>query len=690
MTEPRGIGCGLVAVLLIAVAGCSSAPKASGCVADSDCPTGSVCVSSLCEVGVKLEITSPQSTATATNGTVHVQVQVTGSAPPAVDLLVDSVQLATIAAPYSYDWDTRQVPEGSHTLQAQVTLGTQTFQSLPKTVIVDRTAPASPVLSGPKITNAQPVNVTGTAEPGSTVQLYEGAGLLGSAVAGATGPFSVSTPLAEGTHQLTATATDAAGNVSAPSATFALVVDRTPPTVVSRTPAPGATNVFSRDPITVTFSEPVDPATLSGSTVQLSGASSGPLSATPSLSSGGTLLTIAPGSLPPSLPDTLQVTLTSGIKDLAGNGLVVPSGTWSWSVPEWQQAAPTKVITLAGNLFFTTAVAPDGSLRVLWQDYYMGLQLASLLTISNGTAVSVVTPTHPGLGILLGPALAVDSRGRSVAAIAWNGGSSASQVYVDRYDGSSWTELGGSLNDNTANAATSPVVVIDSTDAPIVAWLEVVGSVRHLFVKRWNGTSWVLLGGETPTDTTDVAVHDLALGPSDALSMVYNGNLVRYNGTSWVLETASGNLGGATVAAATQVALAFDCATSCVEGVVSTGASGVDAFLWNAPFYGWDPLGSALTTKGSNVSLLYRPSGAAGEQLLAAYLDGAAAGPRVLGWDGSAWGSIASTLATPPSPLYTYSSMRDLSANTSGVLSYTYATSSAPFQATLYFMRYNR
>ena len=58
--------------------------------------------------------------------------------------------------------------------------------------------------------------MTGTAEAGSALKLYEGTTLLGTTTTGADGHFSVTTSgLTSGSHTFYATATDAAGNMSA-------------------------------------------------------------------------------------------------------------------------------------------------------------------------------------------------------------------------------------------------------------------------------------------------------------------------------------------------------------------------------------------------------------------------------------------------------------------------------------------
>jgi hypothetical protein len=37
-------------------------------------------------------------------------------------------------------------------------------------------------------------------------------------------------------------------------------------------------------------------------------------------------------------------------------------------------------------------------------------------------------------------------------------------------------------------------LAVDSSDAPIVAWAETIGSATQLLVRRWDGASWTTLG----------------------------------------------------------------------------------------------------------------------------------------------------------------------------------------------------
>ncbi|WP_271585163.1 Ig-like domain-containing protein [Bradyrhizobium sp. CCBAU 45389] len=112
----------------------------------------------------------------------------------------------------------------------------------PPVVPADTLAPAAPSITaftpdtgtvGDKTTDAKQLTLSGTAEAGSTVKVFEGATVIGAAQANASGAWSLTTAqLAVGTHAFTATATDAAGNVSTKSAALSVIVSApvvTPP-----------------------------------------------------------------------------------------------------------------------------------------------------------------------------------------------------------------------------------------------------------------------------------------------------------------------------------------------------------------------------------------------------------------------------------------------------------------------------
>lgn len=75
------------------------------------------------------------------------------------------------------------------------------------------------------------VTVSGTAEPGATVEVFEGEIIVGAAVAGGGGAFAIDLELASRTHALTARSTDAAGDPSAPTESQTFEVDAEVPLV---------------------------------------------------------------------------------------------------------------------------------------------------------------------------------------------------------------------------------------------------------------------------------------------------------------------------------------------------------------------------------------------------------------------------------------------------------------------------
>ena len=147
----------------------------------------------------------------------------------------------------------------------------------------------------------------------------------------------------EGSHQVDATAT--IGGTTITSKPVTIWVDRTPPAIVTRTPALNATNVALSDPIQIVFSEALDPSSVSNASISLS-AGGTTLSTTASLASDGHTVGITLGAHSSlTYPATVTVAVNAAIKDLAGNAVgSLPS--WSWTAPLWVKM-PCLAATLA-------------------------------------------------------------------------------------------------------------------------------------------------------------------------------------------------------------------------------------------------------------------------------------------------------------------------------------------------------
>ncbi len=146
---------------------------------------------------------------------------------------------------WSFNYAGTTLPQGAHafTATATDTAGNVSPISAAFNVVVDQTAPAAPVIAAiaedtgasnsDEITNDPTLILSGTAEANAIVQVFlSGVGSIGTTTADGSGAWAfdyTGTSLEEGAHNFTATATDVAGNTSAASAAFNVVIDVTAP-----------------------------------------------------------------------------------------------------------------------------------------------------------------------------------------------------------------------------------------------------------------------------------------------------------------------------------------------------------------------------------------------------------------------------------------------------------------------------
>jgi hypothetical protein len=119
------------------------------------------------------------------------------------------------------------------------------------TLQIDTTTPATPVIATDIINGNNSVTLGGTAEANTTVTVYDGSTELGTATAGGSGAWNYTTgTLGNDNYSVTATDTDAAGNVSTASTALTITVGTTVASVVP--PAPViATDSIHGDTVTL-------------------------------------------------------------------------------------------------------------------------------------------------------------------------------------------------------------------------------------------------------------------------------------------------------------------------------------------------------------------------------------------------------------------------------------------------------
>ena len=180
----------------------------------------------------------------------------TAEAGSTVKIFDNGVQIGSVTATGGA-WSFTPSPalsNGAHTLTFTATdaVGNASAPTAGYVINVDTLPPAAPVISsviddvgsvtGP-VTGTNPTNDTrptlsGTAEANATVRIYDGITLVGTVTADGSGNWTLSqttTTLTQGTHNFTATATDAAGNTSVASAVTTIIVDTTAPTAPTGT-----------------------------------------------------------------------------------------------------------------------------------------------------------------------------------------------------------------------------------------------------------------------------------------------------------------------------------------------------------------------------------------------------------------------------------------------------------------------
>ena len=167
--------------------------------------------------------------------------------------------------------------------------------------------------------------------------------------------------------------------------TFETGTDTTAPTVTARTPQPGSNDVPLGSAVVATFSEPIDPTTVTASTFTLTGPGTTAVAATSA--TAGNQATLTPTAAL-ALGTTYTATLVggnSGIKDLAGNPLA-GDVTWTFTT------TATTTYTIFGDV--TPGLTTDSN------DYELGTRFTSS---SSGTVTGVRfykgpqnTGTHSG------------------------------------------------------------------------------------------------------------------------------------------------------------------------------------------------------------------------------------------------------------------------------------------------------
>jgi len=215
------------------------------------------------------------------------------------------------------------------------------------------------------------------------------------------------------------------------------------------------------------------------------------------------------------------------------------------------------------------AVGSNGTPIVAWHDDSSGnLDYEIYVRRWNGSAwVEMGSGSASGGnisnndGYSYRPSLAIGPDSKPV--VAWEDNNNGKAIYVRRWDGSAWVEMGaGSASgggiSQSAGFPGDPSLAIGPDGKPVVTWHNDSSGIAEIYVKRWNGSAWVEMGtgsasgGGISKNNGTSRYPSLAIGPDGKPVVAWHddssGNaeiyVKRWDGGAWVTMGANSASGG--------------------------------------------------------------------------------------------------------------------------------------------------
>jgi len=244
-----------------------------------------------------------------------------------------------------------------------------------------------------------------------------------------------------------------------------------------------------------------------------------------------------------------------------------------WNGSSWEEvgsgsATGGGISNNSGNSYEASiAIAPDGTPYVAWWDFSSGWSEIYVLRWDGSSWVEVGTGSASGGGISnnsgtsAGTSMAVAPDGTPYV-VWWDDSSGDREIYVRRWNGSIWEEVGagsasgGGISNNSGDSWYSSVAIAPN-GIPYVAWRDNSGGDNEIYVRRWSGSIWEEVGAGSASDGGISNNSGSSTYPSVAIALDgtpyvtwydnsggdYEIYVRHWNGSSWV-EVGAGSASG--------------------------------------------------------------------------------------------------------------------------------------------------
>ena len=531
-----------------------SAVQTDGVGGTDDAQVGFLYDTEISAPSIDLDVGSDTGASSTDNVTADNTLSLSGVAEAGSTVVVlddlSGATLGTVTATARGTWSltTDALDDGTYDLVVETTdaAGNETNAGVLQ-VVVDTTDPDAPTIDlvadsdtgasdTDNLTSDATPSLSGTAEAGSKVEVFDGDTSLGFATLSGTSWTFTSTALAAGPHSLRVVATDRAGNDTS-SAVLEVTVDTTT-----------ATPTIDLDTASDTGTSDTDDLTRD---------------ATPSLSG-----TAEAGS---------TVTIFDGMTEL---GSVTADGSGNWSFTSTSLAAGAHELTVsakdtAGN---TATSAPlTITVDVATATPAIDLDAASDSAVDTDNITTDTTPSFSGTAEA-GASVEIFRGGRSVGTVTADGAGDWSFTSAALSDGGySFTAVSTDLAGNVSTTSTALAVTIDTT-APVAPVLTaaVLTSV--------SGDTLSVSGTAEANSTIEVLVGATSLGTvqannAGAWTLAYAGAGVASGNVTARASDAAGNVSTASAAFALGVGVLGGSLTGGADADSLGGGAGADTLV---------------------------------------------------------------------------------------------------------------